>query len=163
MMMTRFLAFSTKPSLQASPPPERRARQETDLDRIEIFTREYASLWVWPTRKVVHHQIHRPLTGPQFRELLSASAETLIQYGATKRLSDDRKNRLAAPIDQQWAGKVFMPRAVGHGWKYWALLQPEALSDQIDMRAVTTRMYVNGLALRVFNDLETANAWLDAQ
>jgi hypothetical protein len=87
----------------------------------------------------------------------------MIRYGAAKRLSDNRKDRLGAPADQQWARSVWMPRTIGAGWKYWALVQPEELSQQAVMKSVTSFLYISGLILQVFNEIEPANAWLDLQ
>jgi hypothetical protein len=95
--------------------------------------------------------------------LLTLGTDAMIQYRAFKRLSDWRKNGVATHADQIWASNVWAPRTLAAGWKCWALLQPAAPSDRLEMRRVATALFTGGLSVRVFHELDGAYAWLDEQ
>jgi hypothetical protein len=118
---------------------------------------------VLPGQKIVHHQFHKFLHGQAFREALNEGVKTLKQYGATKWLSDDRKNSALPKNDLEWAHTDWFPRTQAAGWKYWALVQPENVIGQLNMQREVKINTERGVITKVFSDPEEAMAWLESQ
>jgi hypothetical protein len=135
------------------------------MNRVTVVENESFAVWVYPQRRLVHQQIRGPLSGSQFREVLTKGADVLAEYRATKWLSDDRSRKNTVDLESQrsWAVDVWFPRAVAAGWKYWALVQPEDPSFRLDMKVFVHFVYTMGIVVHVFNEMASANVWLDEQ
>jgi hypothetical protein len=128
---------------------------------ISVFDSSLISVWIYPARRLVHHQMKAYCFGAEFRGALTRGVEAMEQYGATKWLSDDRANGALQPEDQAWGHEVFFPRARAAGWRYWATVQPAKLIGQVNL-ARSVKQYMEwGIDARTFTDPDEAMRWLD--
>lgn len=130
------------------------------MERQTILDTPGASLWYYPKEKIVHHQIHRYVCGPELRELLTRGGEVLKKNGARKWLSDDRKNGPLSKEDGQWADQIWLPPVVAAGWNTWAMVHPELVIGQMNVKQFTDGFAKKGLTVKVFDDPAKAMAWL---
>ncbi len=133
------------------------------MSETTVIQNDSATLWWDEPNGIVHHAFHRFIHGADFRQIMEAGAELMEKHKATKWLSDDRANGALPKADSEWAQGVWFPRVMRAGWKYWALVQPETLIGQMNMKRFTTDYAERGLTVRVFSELEPARAWLEAQ
>src|SRR5688572_5819407 len=94
------------------------------MQPLTIVDSPYATLWYHPGPGIVHHQIHKFISGQAFRDLLLAGLDVLQKNRAQKWLSDDRANAVLRPEDVDWSHQFWFPQTVQAGWKYWAIVQP---------------------------------------
>lgn len=122
-----------------------------------------ATLWYYPEERIVHHQMHRHLYGEELRTLFLKGLETLQAHGAHKWVSDDRKNGAISREDAEWISGTWEPAALDAGWRYWALVQPESIPGQMNIRRFLSRGRSAGLLVRVFDTPGAALAWIAKQ
>ena len=127
-----------------------------------IFENAYASLIYYPEQKLIHHKFHQPLQGQPLRDVLNAGSDVLDQRGATKWLSDDRNNSGLTPEDADWANQDWSPRTIRAGWKYWALVVPEAVAARFSMQRPFDRAFSEGLRIAAFVNPNEAKEWLES-
>jgi hypothetical protein len=132
------------------------------MSRIVIFENEYMTLEYLSDQKIVYHTIHKPVGGQPLRDVLNAGTETLARYGACKWLSDDRKNGPLSEEDREWGFNDWNRRTLDAGWKYWALVVPQAVFDAGTMMPTIETLFTLGLRMMVFTTVEEALAWLDS-
>jgi hypothetical protein len=119
------------------------------------------TVWVYPLRRIVHHQMKGYCFGPEFREGLTRGVEAMEQYKAIKWLSDNRAHSALPPEDEEWAVKHWFPRAKAAGWRCWAVVQPAKVIGQVNMERIA-RIYIDhGVDARLFSDPVLAMKWLD--
>jgi hypothetical protein len=135
---------------------------EADMSPMTIIDNAYVTLWFHPEKKIVHHQIHKFLYGDALREALNTGTGLLAEHKADKWLSDDRKNWALPPEDIEWSKTDWFPRTVKAGWKYWALVQPEKVVGQMNMKRFTEEYAQQGIIVQVFTDPDAALAWLES-
>ncbi len=128
-----------------------------------VIDNEYVTLLFHPEAGVVHHEFHRHVRGEDLRRTLMAGCELLRQNAATKWLSDDRRTAAPSPDDSQWIASVWYPLAVSAGWRHWAVVKPETLPGQLNLRQWLERYAGLGLNVRAFDDPAGAMEWLEAQ
>lgn len=133
------------------------------MSPMTIIDNEYATLWYHPEHKIVHHKFHKFIHGQAFRDILDTGYQTMKQYGANKWLSDDRNNSALPPADGQWAIEDWQPRVIAVGWKFWAIVMPEKVVGQMNMRQFIKQNADAGVAVQVFTDADEAMTWLVAQ
>lgn len=133
------------------------------MSKLTIIDNEYASLWYYPETKIVHHKIKKYILGQQLQDLLNAGTEQLKKNGAQKWLSDDRNNNALTAKDSEWTNNVWLPNTAKVGWKYWALVQPEKITGQLNMKKQANFTTDAGVVVKVFNDPDEAMKWLEAQ
>jgi hypothetical protein len=131
--------------------------------RITILNNDYVTIWSYPEKKIVHHQFHKFIHGQAFRDALNVGVDTLKKYGAHKWLSDDRENSALSRVDLEWAHTDWFPRTQAAGWKYWALVQPENVIGQLNMRREVKIYTEKGVITQVFSDPDEAMVWLESQ
>jgi hypothetical protein len=131
--------------------------------RITIVENESASLWYHPHAKIVHHEFRRHVFGENFRAVLEKGLEVFIAHGAKKWLSDDRGNGPLSAADGKWAETDWGPRVMAAQWKYWAVVLPEKVLGQMNMRVWTELYAKKGVTVRAFSDPGEAMAWLEQQ
>ncbi len=131
--------------------------------RQTIIDNEYASLYYYPDKKIVHHEWHRFVFGKYFREVLTRGAEILESNGCQKWLSDDRGNSALHPEDKAWGDENWAPRVIKAGWKYWALVMPENVIGQLNMTRIVNEYLERGVEVRVFSDPDEAMKWLESK
>lgn len=128
-----------------------------------IIHNEAVLLCYHPRQKIVHHEFHRFVHGAQFREVLEKGLDVFRTRGACKWLSDDRGNGPIKPADGEWALNDWSPRVVAAGWKYWAVILPEKVLGQMNMRRWIETYAKLGVTARVFADADEAMRWLENQ
>lgn len=129
--------------------------------RERLMENETASLWIYPETGIVHHQLHRPISGQAFRDLLNLGLKQFQEGRATMWLSDDRANTILDPNDSEWSGDVWYPRMIKAGWKFWAVVLPEKSLGQINMRRLAVEVGERQVVVEMFADPAAALAWLE--
>lgn len=135
----------------------------TAEDRITVFAHEKMSVWCYPTRKLIHHEMHKPTAGDVFRSALLAGLEAMRKYQADRWLSDDRQHTALAPEDEDWAQEVWFPQAKEAGWRHWAVMQPQSAVGSLSSARFRKWYAERGVNAQLFTDIEEAHRWLDAQ
>ncbi len=128
-----------------------------------IIENRCATLWFDADKKIVHHAFHTFTYGDAFQEILETGAELMEKHRAQKWLSDDRGNGALPAGDADWAQTIWFPRVMRAGWKYWALVQPEKVVGQLNMKRFVAAYAEQGLTVRVFTQPEAALEWLQSQ
>jgi len=131
------------------------------MSEIFIVDNENITVKCIPEKKLIYHIIHQPFSGQPFRDAINAGTEALKMYGATKWLSDDRKNGPLSQEDAEWGFTDWNPRAIRAGWKYWAMVVPESVVAAGSLAPTIEDLYRLGLRVMVFSDVDRAMAWLD--
>ncbi len=101
------------------------------MEEKTLVHNEFITMWYYPKRKIVHHIIHKYVYGEFFRDAMSMGVETLKMYRAHKWLSDDRSYAAVSKEDIEWGMTVWAPRAIGAGWRHWAIVLPKSLIGQM--------------------------------
>ena len=131
-----------------------------DLATRVILANEQATLVYHVNPKIVHHTLHKPITGAPFREVLIRGVEQFEHNGAHKWLSDDRGNGALHPDDGKWAMEIWSPRTIAAGWKYWAIVMPDAALGRANMRRFIREYADRGVEVKIFESPEDALEWL---
>lgn len=129
--------------------------------KISIVDSDAISLWVYPGRQIIHHQMKAYCYGDKFREALTRGTEAMERHKATKWLSDDRANGALPVEDTDWAEKTWFPRTKAAGWRHWSVVQPEKVIGQINMARFVKKYAQLGINARMFSDPDEAFQWLD--
>ena len=116
-----------------------------------------------PEGKIIHHEMHDYTHGKDLRDGLMAGVEAMKKYGATKWLSDDRKNVVLNLDDRQWGEDVWLPAVIEAGWKYWALVEPEKALARARMEERAEVFKKRGVTVRSSTDPDEAMKWLKSQ
>lgn len=127
---------------------------------LKILDNEFATLVYHARYKIVHHTFHKPLLDSTFRDVLTKGVELFEKRGAVKWLSDDRGNSALHPDDGKWAMEVWSKRIVAAGWKYWAIVMPDAALGKANMRRFIREYADRGIEVRIFGSPEEALEWL---
>lgn len=128
-----------------------------------ILENDAAILWYYPDYKIVHHEIKRYAYGKNFRDLLLRGSELLKEKGAQKWLSDDRNNGAVGQEDIDWGNNYWFPQTVKNGWKYWAMVHPEKLIGQMNIKRITENYANKGIIVNIFSNPDEALKWLIEQ
>lgn len=144
-------------------PEEVFVSQDLAADRVAFRQDAIASVWLYPARKLVHHQIHQPLGTAQLRALLGNVARCLIEHRATKWLADDRNLGEFDAALLPWIEHELLPQTINAGWRHWALILPRLPGAARIMQYMAAKLAISGLTVFAFNELDAANAWLDSQ
>jgi hypothetical protein len=123
----------------------------------------FMSVSVDTDKKCVRHQIHQFAQGKDLRDGLDAGVALLQQHHVKKWLSDDRKNGPLTAADGEWVFNSWIPRAIAAGWRTWALVQPQSVIGQMNMKKFTDDFAKKGVVVQVFGDPGSAQRWLDQQ
>ncbi len=132
------------------------------MSETAVLDNEYMTVWYDPDFKIVHHQIHKFIFGQPLREGLMKGTELLKKNTAHKWLSDDRNNGALPKEDSDWAQAEWFPQTRAAGWKYWALVQPEKVIGQMNMKHFTKLYADQGITVKVFSDPVQARKWLES-
>jgi len=125
-----------------------------------VYESDYAIVRAYPETKIVHHEIKKFIFGEHFKDMMLKGAEAFEKYQCTKWLSDDRHNSALRPEDRQWGEEVWEPRIIESGWKAWALVMPEKVIGQMNMKQIVERYASMGIEVKAFTDPEEALTWL---
>jgi hypothetical protein len=136
---------------------------ENDTAKITILDNDYVSVWVYPDKKMIHHEFHKFVYGEILREALNAGTDAMKKYGAHKWLSDDRRNSALPREDQDWGNTVWFPQTKAVGWKYWAIVKPESVIGQLNIKRLAGNVAEEGVVTKFFSYPDEAMAWLESQ
>jgi hypothetical protein len=137
--------------------------QEHTMSPIEIVNNEYITVNYLPDEQIVYHTIHQPFGGQPFRDAITTGTEALVQYGACKWLSDDRKNGPLSQEDAKWGFNVWNKNTIEAGWKYWAMVVPEKITAVSSLSLPIMELMYLGLHVCVFTKPDDAMDWLKRQ
>jgi hypothetical protein len=133
------------------------------MQRQTLIETPFASLWYYPAERIVHHQIHKYIFGEALRELLTRGTAALREHGATKWVSDDRRNGALRNEDKEWADTLWKPATVAAGWKTWAVVPPETIVGLMNIRRIVQESRALGVEVQFFSSGEDALAWIVAR
>ncbi len=132
----------------------RRQAVETVLETDAVLLRYHVA------DKIVHHELRRFVHGAELRQVLLKGLELFERHGASKWLSDDRGNGPLKPADEQWARTEWFPQVKAAGWKYWAVVLPEKVLGQMNMKRWIELYAAEGIEARAFLDPDEALTWI---
>ena len=132
------------------------------IDLEVVLDNETSRLCYDPRHKIVQHEFRSFVHGRALRDVLERGLELLKQRGAHKWLSDDRGNGPVTAADSEWALNDWAPRVIAAGWKYWAVVLPEKVLGQMNMRRWIETYSKLGVLAQVFDDPEAGRTWLKA-
>ena len=127
-----------------------------------VVDNEYVTLMVHPDSKIVHHQLHQPMSGEMLRSMLLAGVEQLRQHAAAKWLSDNRRYAALPAEDMQWSQSTWFPQAREAGWRFWALVVPPDMFGRLSLSEFVFNYAQQGVTVQVFTDPDEALSWLEA-
>jgi hypothetical protein len=131
------------------------------MEKEVLFTNEKITIWYYNSKKIIHHQIHKYMEGKEFRDAMTQIAVAFETEGATKYLSDDRKSTVISNDDIEWLRNVWRPRVTKTGWRYWAIVLPDAAPGRIVMEKIITDYFTLGITLQLFVNADEALKWLE--
>jgi hypothetical protein len=132
------------------------------MSRITVLDTDYATLWYYPESKIIHHVFHKFIHGQHFRDVLEKGLEVLKEHGATKWLSDDRKNSALPTDDLVWSTTDWSVRCMAAGWNNWAVMMPDKVAGQMSMNRIMQQYIDRGFNIQVFDELDDAMKWLES-
>jgi hypothetical protein len=125
-----------------------------------IFKNESAIL-KYHSEGIVHHEFLTRMVGKDFRDILMRGYEQMKKTGATRWLSDDRKHTVLDEADMAWGQTEWFPKVAALGWRYWAIVNPERLVGQMQMKnSAKTFQMMGNVEVRFFAQPGEALAWL---
>jgi len=128
-----------------------------------LYESSYVTVWYHPEKKIVHHKIHKYVFGEEFQKFLLIGTEAMKKNQAHKWLSDDRNNTVVRPEDMEWGMSNWFPQTIQAGWKYWAIVQPEKVIAQLNMKTLVEDYAKAGIVAKFFSNPEEAMTWLEIQ
>lgn len=128
-----------------------------------VLDNDYATLWYHPEKKIVHHMMKKFTGGKDLRELLDKGYDLLKTNGASSWLSDDRNNGALSAADEEWAKTNWFPRVLNAGWKYWAIVMPEKVIGQMNIKRFVSDYARAGISANLFSDPSEAMRWLESR
>lgn len=128
-----------------------------------LYESSFVTVWYHPETKIVHHQIHKFVFGEEFKKFLWIGTEAIRKNHAQKWLSDDRSNTVVRQEDIDWGMTNWFPETLQAGWKYWAIVQPEKVIAQINMKKLVEDYAKAGMVAKFFSDPDEAMRWLESQ
>ena len=132
-----------------------------ERDVLVILDDDFVALRYHVRTRVVHHELRKFVHGPQFRNVLEKGLELFVKHGANRWLSDDRGNGPLKPADADWALNDWAPRVMAAGWKYWAVVMPEKVLGQMNMKRWITTYAAQGVMVHPFIDPDEGLAWIE--
>jgi hypothetical protein len=131
------------------------------MSKLLVFDSSEISVWAYPDRKMIHHEMKAYCHGHVLQEALIKGVEAMELHRATKWLSDDRLNGALPPDGAAWAANVWFPRTKAAGWQHWAVVQPVKILGQMNLARFVKKYADLGINARMFSDPDEAMTWLD--
>lgn len=132
------------------------------MSKVVIDDNGLATMWYHPEKKIIHHEFKKFMSGDIFHAFLLKGTAAMKKYGAKKWLSDDRKNPVLTTEDITWGQTNWFPQTVAAGWKYWAIIQPEAAIAKMNLTKIVKQYGEAGIEARYFSDPDEALKWLES-
>lgn len=133
------------------------------VNPITILDNEFVTMLYYPDKQIVHHKFHKFIYGKTFRDTLNAGTDAIQKYKVSKWLSDDRKNGAIPKEDQEWGSTVWFPQTKKAGWKYWAIVQPENIIGELNIKRISQKYTEQGVVTQYFSNPSEAMTWLESQ
>jgi hypothetical protein len=131
------------------------------MAKLTIIDNPEITLWYYEETRIIHHKIHKMISGKTLRQTLMKGLELFKKNNASKWLSDDRQSSALTPEDTEWGFSVWSPQVIAAGWKYWAVVLPEIMLGQLNMNYVIDDYAKKGVTVELFSDPEAALKWLE--
>lgn len=128
---------------------------------ITVLDNAHVTLYFHEDTKIVHHIYHPPIGGEYLKEELNTGIDLLLKYNACKWLSDNRAIDGHTEEETDWINTDWLPRAIGSGWKYWALVVPHSIKARMNMAEFVDAFYDMGVRVMVFTDPDKAMGWIE--
>jgi hypothetical protein len=133
------------------------------MDKEIVVDNEFGTMWFYPGKKIIAHQIKKFIYGESLYNFLLAGTEMMRKNKAHKWLSDDRYSPVLRKEDMEWGVTNWFPQTVQAGWKYWAIVQPIKTVGQMNMEELVKNYSKAGVIAKFFTDPDEALKWLDKQ
>jgi len=130
------------------------------MSTITVIDNKHVVMYYHTDTKIVHHIYQPTIDGKHVREQLMRGVELLAQYGAEKWLSDNHLFNDLPEEDTKWINDVWIGKAVKAGWKYWAVVVPEADMGRMNMMEFVEVFGNMGVRVLAFTDPDEAMEWL---
>ncbi|MDG5767421.1 hypothetical protein QA596_08090 [Balneolales bacterium ANBcel1] len=130
------------------------------MEKLTLIKNEKYSLFCYPKQRIVRHVLNTFVFGKDFQTLMTTGADAFIKYNCNKWLSDDRSNSALRKDDIEWGQTHWEGRILEKGWKYWALVMPEKVVGQMNMRPIIDRYANMGVEVKVFSNARQGFDWL---
>lgn len=133
-------------------------------NKTTVISNRYFDLFFYEREKIIHHVYKPPMSSAQLKDQLTTGTQLLRESGATKWISDNRQvvNTFDAETTD-WVNNVWLPETVEAGWKYWALIVPEAVAASTDHIKFVESFYNSGVWVTVWTNFEEAYEWITAE
>jgi hypothetical protein len=131
------------------------------MEKVVVHEDPKITVWCYPLKRLIHHQMHGPCYYEPFRAALEAGREAMVYYKCDRWLSDDRENGPLPPDDELWATLTWFPRTRDAGWKYWAMVMPVKVIGQLNVSRFVKLYREQGVIARLFTEIDEAFDWLD--
>jgi hypothetical protein len=96
----------------------------------------------------------------EFGALLDAEIQALKQHRGSRLLADCRRQRVLNPKDQERANREWLPRALAAGLKRFAIVVPESVVADMNLRDSLEKASAANLEVEYFATVEEAREWL---
>jgi hypothetical protein len=101
--------------------------------------------------------------GAEFRAVLNAGVDLLVERKATSWIGDLRNLGPVTQEDQKWAAESWLLRATAGGLTHLALVSPRKIVAQMAVKTFMNKVDGRELFVGNFEDIEVARAWLRDQ
>ena len=132
------------------------------MTAVVLEDNDFATLWYYPDKKIVHHRLKKFLHGEVLRDFILLGTAAMKENGACKWLSDDRLNPVLRQDDIEWGDTNWLPQTIVAGWKYWAIVQPKSMIATLNMKNLAKKYEEVGLITKFFATTEEAMEWLES-
>lgn len=96
----------------------------------------------------------------EFAALLDAEIQALKEHRGSRLLADCRRQKVLNPKDQDRANREWLPRALAEGLKRFAIVVPESVVADMNIRDSLDKASAPALEVGYFATLEEAREWL---
>lgn len=131
------------------------------MSKVTITDTPYYTIYFHNESKIVHLELHKPFSGDPYRHALTEGLELLKKNNAVKWLSDARKGGVLSKEDAEWGLKIWAPQIIKAGWKYWALILPEVVMGQLNMKFFVDQYTNKGITVKLFSGPDEGFRWLE--
>ena len=96
----------------------------------------------------------------EFEALLEAELQALEQHRCSRLLADCRRQKVLNPKDQERANREWLPRALKVGLKRFAVVLPESVVADMNIRDSLDKASGEALEVGYFATVEEAREWV---
>lgn len=128
-----------------------------------VTDNDYAKVLYYPEKGIVHHQWKKFCFGKTFQDIMMASTNCLKTRKGTKWLSDDTNFSVLSQEDTIWGQQTWFPETIAAGWKHWAIILPVKQVGKMNIKKLIAEYNGAGINTNVFENVDDAMKWLEAQ